>query len=405
MQTNTHTKQPTMLLGITGGIAAYKAAEFVRLMQKRGYRVKCVMTRHACEFIGPTTLRGLTHEPVALDEFENPSAPMRHLSLAQECDVFAILPATANCLAKIAHGVADDLLTTTALATDAPLVVAPAMNTAMWQAAQTQEACMKLKMRGATIVEPAEGYLACGDTGQGKLADLEVIARAVEDAFSMLRDLKGQTVLITAGPTRERIDEVRFLSNDSSGKMGYALARQAHIRGAQVILISGPVSLPTPRGVEIVRVESAQEMLEASMRFVGLADIVIGAAAVADYAPAERFSGKIKRNGEAISLNLRENPDIIATLAHALREKGSGYCVAFAAEAESVVENARKKLIKKGVDLVVANNICEPGIGFNGDNNEVTLITKNIEYSLQKDHKERIASAIISFVIQDKEHS
>lgn len=401
--TETH-KKCTVLLGITGGIAAYKSAELVRILQKRGHDVMCVMTSHACEFIGPTTLRGLTRHPVALDDFENPSAPMNHLSLAQVCDVFAIVPATANVVNKIAWGVSDDLLTTTALATKAPLVIAPAMNTSMWQAEQTQRSLTLLKEQGATVVEPASGYLACGDTGEGKLADIMVIADAIEAQVSSAHDLMGKTVVVTAGPTRERIDIARYLSNDSSGRMGYALAHQAALRGAHVILISGPTSLPKPRGVELVRVESAQEMLEVCLRYSDEADVIIGAAAVADYAVKDVSTKKMKRDGTERTLELIENPDVIKTLVETVRGNGKEtYFVAFAAESSNVLQNAREKLTSKGVDMVVANDISKAGIGFNSTDNAVTLITKKGETDLQKDSKARVAFAIITHVISDLE--
>ena len=393
----------TVLLGITGGIAAYKSAELVRSLQKRGHNVMCVMTRHACEFIGPTTLRGLTGHPVALDDFENPSAPMHHLSLAQSCDVFAIVPATANVMAKIAWGVADDLLTTTAVATKAPVVIAPAMNTAMWQSKQNQDALLKLKERGVSIIEPAEGYLACGDVGEGKLADLDAIVQGIEAQLSFAQDLSDTTVLVTAGPTRERIDAVRYLSNDSSGKMGYALAQQAQRRGARVILVSGPTQQYPPRDVEVIRVESAQEMLTAGREVLPEVDIIIGAAAVSDYRPREVYQGKTKRDGSEKTLSLVENPDIIATLASELKQANSqGFVVAFAAEVEDVRENALKKLDKKSVDLIVANDVSREDIGFNASSNEVILISKNEMRELQKSSKEQIAFDIIEYIVRER---
>ncbi len=393
----------TVLLGITGGIAAYKSAELVRSLQKRGHNVMCVMTRHACEFIGPTTLRGLTGHPVALDDFENPSAPMHHLSLAQSCDVFAIVPATANVMAKIAWGVADDLLTTTAVATKAPVVIAPAMNTAMWQSKQNQDALLKLKERGVSIIEPAEGYLACGDVGEGKLADLDAIVQGIEAQLSFAQDLSDTTVLVTAGPTRERIDAVRYLSNDSSGKMGYALAQQAQRRGARVILVSGPTQQYPPRDVEVIRVESAQEMLTAGREVLPEVDIIIGAAAVSDYRPREVYQGKTKRDGSEKTLSLVENPDVIATLASELKQANSqGFVVAFAAEVEHICENALVKLDNKSADLIVANDVSREDIGFNASSNEVILISKNEMRELQKSSKEQIAFDIIEYIVRER---
>ena len=393
----------TVLLGITGGIAAYKSAELVRSLQKRGHNVMCVMTRHACEFIGPTTLRGLTGHPVALDDFENPSAPMHHLSLAQSCDVIAIVPATANVMAKIAWGVADDLLTTTAVATKAPVVIAPAMNTAMWQSKQNQDALLKLKERGVSIIEPAEGYLACGDVGEGKLADLDAIVQGIEAQLSFAQDLSDTTVLVTAGPTRERIDAVRYLSNDSSGKMGYALAQQAQRRGARVILVSGPTQQYPPRDVEVIRVESAQEMLTAGREVLPEVDIIIGAAAVSDYRPREVYQGKTKRDGSEKTLSLVENPDVIATLASELKQANSqGFVVAFAAEVEHICENALVKLDNKSADLIVANDVSREDIGFNASSNEVILISKNEMRELQKSSKEQIAFDIIEYIVRER---
>lgn len=397
---NTQTNKQTVLLGITGGIAAYKAAELVRLLQKRGYDVTCVMTRHACEFIGPTTLRGLTQHPVALDDFENPSAPMHHLSLAQSCDVFAIVPATANALAKIAWGVADDLLTTTAVATKAPLVIAPAMNTAMWQSQQNQNALIAIRERGVRIVEPADGYLACGDVGEGKLANIELIADAIEEELSRGKELAGKTVVVTAGPTRERIDSVRYLSNDSSGKMGYALAHQAHLRGARVILITGPTALYPPRGVEVVRVESAQEMLDVGLSVIYEADALLCAAAVADYRLVNPLEGKMKKTGARLTLELEENPDIVATLGAALKEiNPRAFVLGFAAEYDRVEEHAREKLTRKRLDCIVANDISRSDIGFNARENEVSIISRDERYDLQKSSKESIALGIIEYVI------
>lgn len=401
METITQTKK-TVLLGITGGIAAYKAAELVRVLQKRGLDVMCVMTRHATEFIGAVTLRALTGYPVALDDFENPSAPMRHLNLAQSCDVFAVVPATANVVAKLAWGVADDLLTTTAVATKAPLVVAPAMNTAMWQSEQNQKALRILKERGVAIVEPASGYLACGETGEGKLATLDVIADAIEGQLAVSEELTGKTALITSGPTREKIDDVRYLSNESSGAMGFALARQAKRRGARVIVVSGPTALYPPRGVEVYPVTTAEEMLEVGRRFLPETDILIGAAAVADYRLAQPLEGKHKKDGSPLVLNLVENPDVIAMLSKELKAaRPAAVSVGFAAEYENLIENARAKLIKKHLDFVVANDISRKDIGFNTENNEVSIISTHKQVDLPKSSKEDIASGIIETICSE----
>ncbi|MBR5259243.1 MAG: bifunctional phosphopantothenoylcysteine decarboxylase/phosphopantothenate--cysteine ligase CoaBC, partial [Eggerthellaceae bacterium] len=325
-------KQPCVLLGVTGCIAAYKSCEIVRGLQKAGVRVKVVMTEHATEFVGPTTFRALTHEPVAVGLFDNPGDPIHHISLAQECDLFLIAPCTANVAAKIAHGIADDLLTTTALATPAPIVLAPAMNVGMYEAAATQDNFEILRRRGVRFIDSASGYQACGDVGKGRLEEPEIIVERVlemleelssADQEEALRDLEGKRVMITAGPTVEPIDAVRYISNHSSGKMGYALAKAAIQRGAQVTLVSGLVSIAEPEGVALVRVGSAREMLSAAEEAFESADISIFAAAVADFRPENAFDYKLKKGSDDQDLRtvvLVENPDILKTLGHVKRD-------------------------------------------------------------------------------------
>ena len=366
--------EPTVLLGVTGCIAAYKACELVRLLQKEGVRVKVVMTPTGAEFVTPTTFRALTDEEVALAPIDDPNAPLHHISLAQEADVFVIAPATANTINKLANGVGDNLLTTTALATAAPLIVAPAMNVHMWRNEITQDSIARLRERGIVIIEPEAGYLACGDIGEGRLAPVEDIAASVLAELRRFQDMVGRKLLVTAGPTREYLDPARFLSNPSSGATGYAIAEEAARRGAEVSLISGPTTLYDPFGCTVVRVTSAQEMFEAAQEaFVGL-DAAIFTAAVADYRPAQYLPQKMKKaqRGSEASLGLISNPDILATLA---TDKGSTYIVGFAAETQDVIEAARKKLSEKNADLIVANDISDPDIGFASTHNRWHFVT------------------------------
>jgi phosphopantothenoylcysteine decarboxylase/phosphopantothenate--cysteine ligase len=377
---------PTILLGVTGCIAAYKACELVREFQNAGYRVKVVMTPMAAEFVTPVTFQALTREEVALQPINDPSEPIHHISLAQEADVFLIAPATANTLNKLAHGVADNLLTTTALATEAPLIIAPAMNVHMWRNSATQEAIARLRSRGIEVIEPEAGYLACGEIGEGRLAPLPEIVERVVSELTRARDLEGQRLLVTAGPTREYLDPVRFLSNPSSGKTGYAIAEEAARRGAEVILVSGPTELPDPFGCTVVRVTSAEQMFDAcELHFKNL-DAAIFTAAVADFRPAGYSERKIKKTapvtgatgGEMQSsvddctLPLVRTPDILATLA---RNKGQTYVVGFAAETNDVLEAAQEKLANKNADLIVANDVSDPTIGFGSSHNRWHFVT------------------------------
>ncbi|MDR2716389.1 MAG: bifunctional phosphopantothenoylcysteine decarboxylase/phosphopantothenate--cysteine ligase CoaBC, partial [Coriobacteriaceae bacterium] len=368
------TTQKTVLLGVSGCIAAYKSAEIVRGLQKAGVRVKVVMTAHACEFVGPTTFRALTHEPVATRLFDGPGDAIHHVSLAQEADLFLIAPCTANVMAKIACGIADDILTTTALATKAPLLIAPAMNVNMYEAPATRQNMTVLKDRGVRFVEAEEGYLACGDIGAGRLAEVDVIVAAALEALGLERDLAGRRVLVTAGPTIEAIDPVRYLTNHSSGKMGYAIAAAAVRRGARVTLVSGPVSLVPPQDLLAVPVRSAAEMLEAAAEHFPAADIAVFTAAVCDMRPASPASRKLKKGDgdeRLATIELEENPDILATLAAV---KGPGQVVVgFAAETENVRANGMKKLASKQADLIVANQVGE-NVGFGQDENQAYII-------------------------------
>lgn len=369
----TETASPTVIVGVTGCIAAYKACELVRALSRAGCRVKVVMTEAATHFVGPATFRALTGEPVAVSLWDDPaSARVFHISLAEEADVFVIAPATANSIAKIAHGRAEDLLTTAVLATEARLVIAPAMNTHMWRAEVTQDNLNVLRARGATIVEPDTGELACGDVGEGRLAPVEDIAEAVLTEARRSKDLEGVRVLVTAGPTYEPIDPVRFLGNRSSGKTGYAIAEEAARRGADVLLVSGPTSLPDPFGVTTVRVNTALEMEAAVLDGYERADVVVATAAVADFRPAVAHDQKVKKDAAPIAIELARNPDILEGLG---MRKGARTLVGFAAETTDVLESARAKLESKHLDLVVANDVSVEGLGFGGDRNQVWFVT------------------------------
>lgn len=368
--------EPCVLLCVTGCIGAYKACEVTRLLQKRGCRVKVVMTEHATHFVGPTTFRSLTHEKVAVGLFDDPEDPIHHISLAQEADVVLVAPATANILAKMAHGIADDLMSTTLLATHAPILVAPAMNVGMWEAAATQENLAVLKRRGVRVIEPDAGYLACGDVGKGRLAEPERIADAAMEALAALDVepvLAGKRVLVTAGPTHEPIDPVRYIANRSSGKMGLALARAARSMGAEVTLVLGPTSLEAPQGVTCVPVERAVEMFEAARSAFAEADIAVLAAAVADYTPAVVSDHKLKKATEHLdTIELVETPDILATLS---AEKGERVVVGFAAETDRLIEHACAKLARKGCDAIVANDVSRADSGFGSDTDKAWWVT------------------------------
>jgi phosphopantothenoylcysteine decarboxylase / phosphopantothenate---cysteine ligase len=368
-------------LGVTGGVAAYKAAELVRRLQQEKLDVQVVMTRSAQEFITPLTFAALTGQKVITEMFgRDDSAPanvesaIEHIAVAQRVDLLLVAPATADILGRFAHGIAGDFLGTLYLATKAPVVVAPAMNVNMWEHPATQENLATLRARGVHVVNPDEGYLACGMTGAGRLAATEAIVEKVRDVLGLRRDLEGQTVLVTAGATREDIDPVRFLTNRSSGKMGYALAEAAARRGAHVILVSGPTDLKVPESVDWIPVRSTEEMRNAVRERAAEASIIIMAAAVSDYRPAAAQSQKMKRGEERLVLELEPTPDILAELG---REKGSRILVGFAAETANVSENARGKLARKGADMIVANNITQEGAGFDTDTNIVTLFLRD----------------------------
>ena len=369
-------------VGVTGGVAAYKAAELVRALQQEGLEVEVVMTRAAREFITPLTFAALTGRKVITEMFgeesrgsgtapANVESAIEHIAVAQRIDALVIAPATADFLARMANGLADDFLSTLVLATKAHVIVAPSMNVNMWENAATQENLARLKARGVRMVEPGEGYLACGMTGAGRLAEVPEIARVVCETLGLKHDLAGETLLITAGPTREEVDPVRYLTNRSSGKMGYALAEVALRRGARVILVSGPVSLAPPQNAEFIPVRTAEEMRKAVLEQLPEATVVLMAAAVADYRPARPSAQKIKRGSSPLVLELAPTPDILAEIA---AQKDGRILVGFAAETAELAENARGKLRRKGADLVVANDVTREGAGFDVDTNIVIIV-------------------------------
>ena len=389
-----------VVLGVTGGIAAYKACELLRLLQKQGADVYVVMTKNAGRFVAPLTFETLSGHPVACDTFERPATwEVEHVALAKRADLFLIAPATANILAKMACGIADDILSTTVLATRAPVLVAPAMNTGMWENPATQYNLSVLVSRGVRVVAPASGHLACGDSGAGKLEDVAVIAQAAMDILSgQERDMEGLRVMVTAGPSREALDPVRYISNRSSGKMGYAIARAAQRRGAQVTLLSGPVALSCPQGVELVPFTTTGELLERASALAAQQDVLIQAAAPADYRAREIAPQKIKKqSGAPLTLELEENPDVAAALGAAKRP-GQVF-VGFAAETNDVLSHARGKLEHKRLDMIVANDVTRPGAGFDVDTNIVTLLTQDGCQELPVMSKDAVADRILDRVL------
>ncbi|WP_287155186.1 bifunctional phosphopantothenoylcysteine decarboxylase/phosphopantothenate--cysteine ligase CoaBC [Candidatus Solincola tengchongensis] len=365
-----------VVFGVTGGIAAYKAVEVVRRLAERGLDVRVIMTEHATRLVGPDTFRAVSGNPVSVRLFDAPGPAMEHISLARAADLVVVAPATANILAKMAHGLADDLLSTTLLATRAPVLVAPAMNREMYRHPATQDNLRKLRERGVHVVGPESGALACGEEGEGRMAEPPAIVEAALHILGLRGDLSGHRVLVTAGGTREPLDPVRFIGNRSSGKMGHALAETARELGAEVVLVSGPTSLPAPPGVERVMVETAEEMRrEVLSRFAGCSAVVM-AAAVADFTPARKSEEKIKRGGrEGLTVELVPTPDILGELC-ARRSPGQ-VLVGFAAETGDLLEKARKKLDDKGVDILVANDVSRPGLGFDSDLNQAVILFRD----------------------------
>ncbi len=389
-----------IVLGVTGGIAAYKAAELVRELVRRGSQVRVIMTEHACRFVAPLTFETLSGNPAATDLFRSPGPfEIGHISLAEFAETLVIAPATANLIGKMAAGIADDLLTTVILAVQAPILICPAMNEKMYANVAVRENLAKLVSRGHSVLEPGYGELACRTEGQGRLAEPADIADEVESILTV-KDLREERILVTAGPTREALDPVRFISNHSSGKMGYALALMAKRRGATVTLISGPTALAAPRGVELVPVATAIEMRDAVLERLEKATVVIKAAAVADYRPAVCEPSKIKKKEGTMTLRLERNPDILSEVA---RRKEGRILVGFSMESDHLIENAREKLLKKGMDFIVANDVTEPGAGFQSDTNVVHILDRNGVESFPRMDKRDVAGVILDRVKRIRE--
>ena len=390
-------------LGVTGGIAAYKAAEVVRLLEDRGIGVQVIMTRAAQEFVKPLTFAALSGEKVITGMFAsgeehepNINSAIEHIAVAQSIDALVVVPATADVIAHFAQGIATDFLTTLYLATTAPVVVAPSMNVNMWNHPATQANLEALRKRGVKIVEHGSGYLACGMVGQGRLADNEAIVAAVLEALDARQDFAGETVLITAGPTREKIDPVRYLTNRSSGRMGYALAEAALRRGAGVLLVSGPTALTPPAAAEVTSIESTDQMHHAVMSLLPRASVVIKTAAVADYRPKAAADQKIKRGGP-MTLELEATPDILKEIA---ARKSGQVVIGFAAETDNVLENARQKLLAKNLDAIVVNDVSREGVGFDSDRNAVTIITRHEVVEVPETTKWEVAQRVLDQIVK-----
>lgn len=381
-----------IVLGVTGGIAAYKACDLVSKLKKQNADVSVIMTKSACEFVSPLTFRALSGREVTTSTFQEPQIyEINHISLAQRADAIVIAPATANIIGKIASGIADDILTTTVMATKAPCIIAPAMNTAMYENPITQENIEKLSALGYIFVPPRESRLACGTVGKGALAETDDIVDNIYYAVSDKKDLKGKTVLVTAGPTCESLDPVRYLTNRSSGKMGYAVAREALRRGAMVKLVTGKTNLRAPYGAEVINIFSAQDMYDACMREYKTADIIIKAAAVGDFKPHTVNTDKIKKS-DSMTVSFDLNPDILKALGIV---KGDRVLIGFSMETMDLIENSRKKLESKNADMIVANNLTEAGAGFGVDTNTVTLITAEGAEKLPNMSKDKVAERIL----------
>lgn len=383
-----------IVLGVTGSIAAYKIANLASMLKKQHADVEVIMTKNATNFINPITFETLTGNKCLVDTFDrNFSFSVEHIAIAKKADLFLVAPASANVIAKMAHGIADDMLTTTILACKCPKIISPAMNTGMFENQIVQDNLKTLKKYGMQVIEPASGYLACGDSGAGKMPEPEVLLQYILREVAYEKDLAGKHLLVTAGPTREAIDPVRFISNHSTGRMGYAIAKMAMLRGADVTLISGPVALEPPMFVKTISVESAQDMYEAVMAEADDADIIIKSAAVADYAPADVSQEKIKKTEGDAAIPLVRTKDILAALGEKKRE--DQFICGFAMETEHLLENAKAKQKKKKVDMIVANSIRQRGAGFGGDTNVATLITGEGMRSLPLMSKEALAMEIL----------
>jgi phosphopantothenoylcysteine decarboxylase/phosphopantothenate--cysteine ligase len=392
-----------IVLGVTGGIAAYKAAALTSKLTQAGAAVDVILTQSALQFIQPLTFQALSHRPVYTDMFQEPDpSVIAHIELADKADLVLIAPATANIIGKMANGIADDMLTTTVLATKAPVMLAPAMNVNMYAHPAVTANLQRLSQYGYRFIEPGEGLLACGWVGKGRLAEPEEIVDAVVRFFSEqtqnVQDLRGKRVLVTAGPTREKIDPVRYISNHSSGKMGYALAEAARDRGAEVVLVSGPTALPRPAGVAFVSVESVQEMYDAVMQYLPQSDIVVKAAAVSDYRPKTVHAHKLKKSGGTLHLELDKAPDILQAVGE--RKKADQFVVGFAAETQEVLAHAKDKLERKNLDMIVANDVLLEGAGMGSDTNIVTLLTRDgDQLALDIGSKREVADKIFDAIL------
>ena len=391
-----------VVLGVTGGIAAYKACELCSRLRKSGADVYVVMTKNACEFVSPLTFETLSNHPVATDTFKRPETwEVEHVALAKRADLFVIAPATANIMAKMAHGITDDMLSTTVLATRAPVLIAPAMNTGMWENAATQDNVKTLERRGMHFVGPEGGYLACGDTGAGRMSEPAAIFQKIEELLCPNQDLAGLSVLVTAGPTQEKLDPVRYLTNRSSGKMGYAIASAAARRGAKVTLVSGPTNLPIPKAVERISIQSTQDLYDVMMDRCGQADVIIQAAAPADYTPAAVADQKIKKQGDGdLILTLKQTPDVAKAVGE--KKRPGQLLIGFAAETQDVLENAQGKLQKKNLDMIVANDVTAPGAGFDVDTNIVTFITAEGMETMPCMKKTQVADELLTRALKLK---
>ena len=392
-------KGKTVILGVSGGIAAYKSASLASMLIKSGAKVHVIMTEHATNFIHPNTFETLTRQKCLTDTFDrNFEFNVEHVELAKAADVIMIAPATANVIAKAAHGIADDMLTTTLLACKCPKIIVPAMNTRMYENPITQDNINTLKKYGMEVVTPATGYLACGDTGAGKMPEPEILFEHIVRAIAYPKDMEGKKVLVTAGPTQEKIDPVRYISNHSTGKMGYAIARQCMLRGAQVTLVSGKTNLKPPMFVEVVSVISAKDMYEAVIERSDRMDIIIKAAAVADYRPANVSEEKMKKTGGELSIELERTQDILQHLG--THKKEGQFLCGFSMETQNMLENSRKKLEKKNLDMIAANNLKVEGAGFGTDTNIITLITKDMEKELEIMTKAAAADEILDEIMR-----
>ena len=387
-----------VVLGVSASIAAYKAADLASQLVKSGIEVFPILTADAARFVQPVTFRALTHHPCPIDIFEEPyPGEIAHIWLARNCDLFVVVPASMNVIARLAHGIAEDMLTAAAMVCTKPIILAPGMNTGMWNHPATQSNLAKLRDYGYYFIEPTTGRLACRTEGVGRMADVPTIFAAIQEMLARGESWRGKRVLVTAGPTREPLDPVRYLSNRSSGKMGYALAEAARMRGADVVLVTGPASLPVPGGMEVVRVETASEMAQAVLSRSASSDYLFAAAAVSDYRPAQSAEQKLKKTGDAPTLALTQTEDILAELGR--RKPAHQILVGFAAETEQLLDHAQRKLEAKSLDWIVANDVTQEGAGFDGDTNIVTLLgSRGVEITLPLLTKREVAEKILDVV-------